>query len=143
MVTNSHKPNGSSPISNHRRVRTLGVGAAVLAALAVWAAAVPLLGVDLLVRPGGGTAQTVGASAVVTAILVASGLGWALLALLEHYTRRARAIWTGVALVAMLLSLLGPLTGGVTTAATTALMLMHLAVGAILIPVLRHSSPTR
>jgi hypothetical protein len=126
------------------RARALGVVGAVLAALAVWTAAVPLLGVDLLVRPGGGAAQAVGPGSVVFASLIASLLGWALLALLEHRTgrARARAIWTAVALVAMPLSLGAPITAGVTTAAAVTLTLMHLAVGAVLISVLRLSPPT-
>jgi hypothetical protein len=124
---------------NPRRSRALGVVGAVLAALAVWTAAVPLLGIDLLVRPGGGPAQAVGPGSVVIASLIASLLGWALLALLEHRTVRARAIWTASALVAMLFSLGGPITAGVTTAAAVTLTLMHLAVAAVLITVLRPS----
>jgi hypothetical protein len=77
------------------------------------------------------------------ASLIASLLGWALLALLERRTDLARAIWTGVALVVVLLSLGAPLTGGITTAAAVTLTLMHLAVAAVLITVLPLSSPTR
>jgi hypothetical protein len=48
-----------------------------------------------------------------------------------------------VAIVVVLLSLGGPLTSGTTAAAKVTLALMHLAVAAVLIPVLRRSSPTR
>lgn len=144
MTTTSNRERVTSlPARRRIRARALGVAGAVLAALAVWTAAVPLLGVDLLVRPGGGRPQTVGPDSVVMASLIASLLGWALLALLEHRTARARTIWTAVALVVVLLSLGAPLTGGVTTAAAVTLTLMHLAVAAVLITVLPLSSPTR
>ncbi|HZJ05567.1 MAG TPA: DUF6069 family protein [Nocardioidaceae bacterium] len=96
--------------SSTRRVRTraFSVASAALASLAVWTIAVPLLGIDLFVRPGGGSPQTVGAGTVVAVSLIASLLGWALLALLERRTSRARAIWTGAAVAALLLSLGGP-----------------------------------
>jgi len=144
MTTTSNRERVTSlPARQRIRARALGVAGAVLAALAVWTAAVPLLGVDLLVRPGGGRTQTVGPGSVVIASLIASLLGWALLALLEHRTGRARTIWTAVALVVVLLSLGAPLTGGITTTAAVTLTLMHLAVAAVLITVLPLSSPTR
>jgi hypothetical protein len=124
------------------RARAVAVAGATLAALGVWAVAVPLLGADLLVRPGGGSAQRVGAGAVAAASLIPALLGWALLALLERRTARARPVWTGVAVVVLLLSLGGPLTAGTTTASKAVLVLMHLAVGAVLIPALRRSSTT-
>jgi len=120
----------------------LGVIGAVIAALATWAVAVAILGVDLLARPGSGSAHSVGATAVVSSSLIASLLGWALLALLEHRTSSARAIWTGVALVVLLLSLGGPLTAGVTAGDKAALAVLHLAVGAVLISTMRRSSPS-
>ena len=124
------------------RVRALAVVGAAFVALAVWAAAVPLLGADLLVRPPGGSPQPVGPGSIVGASLIASALGWALLALLERRTVRARTIWTGLALVVVLLSLAGPLTAGTTAAGKVVLALMHLAVAALVIPALRRSSPT-
>ncbi len=131
------------PARGRARPRALAVLGASVAALAVWAVAVPLLGVDLLVRPGGGTPQTVGAPAIMSVSLMASLLGWALLALLERVTARARPVWTAVAVAVLVLSLGGPVTGALTGAATVTLALMHLAVGAVLIPVLRGTSSTR
>src|SRR5688572_23882369 len=47
--------------------------------------------------------------------IVAGLLGWALLAILERFTRKARVIWTVIAVVVFLLSLSGPMSGtGVT-----------------------------
>ncbi len=124
------------------RVRALAVACAPLVALGVWTVAVPLLGADLPVRPGGGSPQMVGAGAVAAASLITALVGWALLALLEHRTARARPVWTAVALAVLLLSLGGPLTAGTTTASKAVLVLMHLTVGAVLIPALRRNSPT-
>jgi hypothetical protein len=144
-MTTTTKHEGVTYLPAHRRIqaRTLGVAGAVLAALAVWTSAVPLLGVNLLVRPGGGTTQHVGPGSVVIASVIASLLGWTVLALLEHRTSHARAIWTALAVVAVLLSLGAPLTAGVTTAAALTLTLMHLAVAAVLITVLPLGSSTR
>ncbi len=125
------------------RARALAVAAASLAALVVWVVAVPIGGVDLLVRPSGGAATAVGAGAVVSVSLLAGLLGWALLAMLERRIARARTIWTGSALVVLLLSLAGPLTAGTTPLVKAVLALMHLTIAAVLIPALRRTSATR
>ena len=131
------------PSNHHRtRLRMLGVAGAVLAPLALWSIAVPVVGVDLSVRPGGGSTQTVGAGAILAVSLLASLLGWALLAVLERRSARARNLWTGVAVAVLLTSLAGPLTGATTATSKTVLALMHLSLGAVLIPALRHSSTT-
>lgn len=122
-----------------RRVRALAVLAATAATLAVWATAVPLAGVDLVARSGG-TEQTVTPAAVGVSTVVAGLAGWALLALLERFTALARAVWTGSAVVVLLVSLLGPLGGAVGTAATLTLVAMHLVAAAVLVPVLRHTA---
>ena len=124
------------------RVRALAVAAASLGALVVWVVAVPVSGVDLLVRPRGGAATAVGAGAVVGVSLLAGLLGWALLAMLERRIARARTVWTWSALVVLLLSLAGPLTAGTTPLAKAVLALMHLTIAAVLIPALRRTSPT-
>jgi Family of unknown function (DUF6069) len=68
--------------------------------------------------------------------------GWALLALLARFTARARTIWTAIAVLFALLSLAGPLSILATTEANVlALALMHLAVAAVLIPILAGTSP--
>lgn len=127
------------------RTRGLAVLGAVLAALAVWVIAVPLLGVDLRVSmsPGGSDVQTVSTPFVVAASLLVSLLGWALLALLERRTARAATIWTVVAAVVLLLSLGSPLSSGTTAATKVTLALMHIAVAAVLIPTLRSTTRSR
>jgi hypothetical protein len=125
------------------RTRALGVGGAVLAAVAVWVVAVPILGVHLLVRFGSGAAETVGVDYVVGASLIASLLGWGLLAVLEKHTSRPQAIWTFVAVVVLLVSLSLPLTVATTAASKTVLALMHVAAAAVLIPVMRRGAAAR
>lgn len=117
-----------------RAARALGVTGAVLAAVAVWTVADPVLGIELLVEMDA-EPQPVGVEAVVASSLVAGLAGWGLVALLERVTARARRVWTVTALVGLMLSLLGP-PAAVTTAATVALAAMHLAVAVVLIPTL-------
>ncbi len=74
--------------------------------------------------------------------LLASLMGWGLLAALERFgARRARAIWTGVAAAVLAVSFL-PFTGdGMDGGTRLSLALMHLAVAAVLIPGLGGTSP--
>jgi Family of unknown function (DUF6069) len=124
------------------RALSVGVGGAVAAAVAVWVVAVPLLGLHLIVRFGNGSPETVGVDFVIGASLIGSLLGWALLALLETRTTRARRIWTVLAIAVLLVSLSLPLSAGVAGATKAALALMHVAIAAVLIPTLRRSSAT-
>jgi predicted permease len=124
------------------RTRVLGIAGAVIAAVVVWAIAVPLLGTHLIVRFGTGSPETVGLDYVIGATVLASLLGWGLLALLERRTARARTIWTAVAIVAVLASLSLPLTASVAVSTKVTLAVMHVAVAAVLIPaLLRESRP--
>ncbi|NMH98323.1 hypothetical protein HF526_13520 [Pseudonocardia sp. K10HN5] len=115
--------------------RALVVAAAPVAALAVWALAGPVAGVDLDVVAGGAI-RSVGAAAVAGSALLAGLAGWALLALLERTVDRPRRIWTVVAVGLLVVSLLSPLSAALTLAAGIALAAMHLATGAVLIPLL-------
>ncbi|MGP4102922.1 DUF6069 family protein [Nonomuraea sp. KM90] len=115
-----------------RRLLLTVIGAPA-AALAVWALAVPVAGTALTVRMGSGT-PTVGPVSVVAASLLAGLASWALLAVLERFTSRPSRIWTIIALVVLALSLFGPLGIAVGIAATLGLVLLHLVVGAVLVP---------
>jgi len=119
--------------------RAVTVAAAVLLALAVWVVAVPVLGVDLRVTPGGAEAQTVGAVSVLVVSLLAGLAGWVLLAVLVRVTRRARRWWTGFAVALLVVSLTGPLTSAVGAAAKTVLVVLHLVVGVVLLVGFRRS----
>jgi hypothetical protein len=123
------------------RARLVAVAGAVSAALAVWVVVEVIAGVDLRApAPGGGGTHDVGPLTVVVPSLVAASAGWALLAGLERFTRRARAIWAPVAIVVLVLSLGGPLPAtGISTANQVALAAMHVAVAVTLIPLLMRS----
>src|SRR5687767_14391663 len=109
--TNSDVTTTSSTALQRLVQRLATAAAAVAGAVLVWLLAVPVAGMDLLVRPGQGAEQHVGVASVALVSLLASLLGWGLLAALERlWPRRARTIWTTVALVVLLLSLAGPLT---------------------------------
>jgi hypothetical protein len=132
--------------STRLRQRLLVVGAAVLAALLVWIIAVPVLGVDLRgpAGPGSTTTQPVVLPAVIALSLGASLAAWALLAVLERVTGRARYIWNVVAVAVLIISYGGPLLGaGVPTASRITLALMHSAVGGVLLARLPRTSTAR
>jgi hypothetical protein len=81
---------------------------------------------------------------VVISAAAASLAGWGLLAVLERFTARARTVWTVIAALAMLVSLGAPLSGtGITGANRAWLALMHVAVGAVFIPLLARTSRSR
>jgi hypothetical protein len=121
--------------ARRRRTRVLAVLGAAAASLAVWAIAGPLADVELRVHVGSGV-QHVGPATVIAASVLA-GLGaWTLLAVLERFTPRARAVWTPNTLIALALSLAGPLSSGATTAAKLALAGMQVATAAVLVAAL-------
>lgn len=122
------------------RTRAFGVVGAVMANVALWVIEVPILGLHLDIRFGTSPAQTIAVGFVIGATLSASLLGWALLAVIERRTPRARTIWTAIAAVALLASLSLPLYAGIAGSTKIALALMHLAAAAILIPTLRATS---
>lgn len=128
----------------HRALSRAGVTLfAVGTAVAIWAVAVHVLDVDVRSPAMGETpASEVTAAQVAVASLAAALAGWGLLATLERLTRRPRLIWTAIAGVVLLLSLGAPLSGeGIGAGSQTVLALLHLAVGAVLIPGMLH--PTR
>ncbi|WP_219415714.1 DUF6069 family protein [Pseudonocardia nigra] len=131
MTTTSTTSTAPSPL----RRRALAVLGGTATALAVWAVAVPVAGVDLLARTGPEPAP-VAAGAVAVAALVTGLAGWALLAVLERTTARPGRIWRVLATAVLLLSLLGPLAQGVGAAAVATLAALHVVVGAVLIPLL-------
>jgi len=59
---------------------------------------------------------------------------------LERRTSRARTIWTGIAVLAVLASFSLPLFAGVSTSTKVTLAIMHVAVAAVLIPAMRRGS---
>ena len=131
--------------ASRRRARLVAVVAAVGAALALWAVVELVFDHDLRGPvAGAATVLDVGPAQVLAGSLLAALAGWGLLALLERFTARARDLWAVIAVVFMIGSLGGPLSGtGVTTADRWALVGLHLVVGAVLIPLLYRTSPGR
>jgi hypothetical protein len=128
-----------APRLTRRRSRLVGVGAAVFGALAIWVAAVPVLGVEPTVESWDGGTMTVGLGLVVITSAAAALAGWATLAALERLARRPGPIWVTGATLALLASLGMPASAAVSTAAMVTLIAMHLVVGAVLIPTLLRS----
>ena len=129
----------SSPARSTVRARLAAVAGATLAAALVWLVAVPLLDLTITVPegPGSTTRASLGLGLVVVTALVASLAGWALLALLERFTRRAASVWTGVALVVLVVTM--PYAAGFTVTERVVLGAMHLAVAAVVVPALRRT----
>jgi hypothetical protein len=96
-----------------------------------------------LLRFGAGHTQTIAVGQVIGVTLAASLLGWLLLAQLERRTPHARLLWTTISLVALAVSLALPLAAATTSSAVTGLIVMHLTVGAAVIPVMAHTARTR
>jgi len=125
--------------ATRHRHRAVVTALAAVAALGLWAVAAVGSDTDLQALRQGDL-HVIGPGAVVITATVAALAGWAVLALLERFTARARTIWTGVALAALLASLGGPLSGGVGTGSKVVLALMHLVVGAVVIVGLRQTT---
>ena len=143
----SHLLASASATPGHSgRPRLAGVAGAVAAAV----------GVSLVVRYGVGTqlrtpgfasmqdsaSLTVGF--VLAASTVASLAGWGVVTLIERVTRRPRRAWITTGLLVTIVSLSAPLSGhGITATERLALVCMHLAVAAVLIPVFASTKLTQ
>lgn len=123
----------SHPITADRRVRRAAavVGAAVVNA-ALWGVATAF-GVDFVLSDSMGTAViTLPAAVIATAIF--GLLGWGTLALLERFTRHARAVWVWLAVAVAALSVVPIFLEQATVGTQIALTVLHLAVPGVLIP---------
>jgi hypothetical protein len=117
-------------------------GGALVAALA-WIVEVPLLGIHLNFRFGTGHTQAIAIGQVIGVAVAASLLGWLLLALLERRTAHARLLWTTIALATLAASLALPLAVATTTSAVAGLIVMHVTVGAVVIPAMARTTRSR
>jgi Family of unknown function (DUF6069) len=125
------------------RARALCAAGGALAAALAWIVEVPLLGIHLNFRFGAGHIQTIAIGQVIGVAVAASLFSWLLLALLERRTPHARLIWTTIALAVLAASLALPLTVATTSSAVTGLIVMHLTVGAVVIPAMAHTARAR
>jgi hypothetical protein len=118
------------------RFRLLAVGIAVVVALAIWGIAA-LAGIELKVTsPFVGT-LTIGALLTIAGALPLALAAWGVLVLLERRTERARTIWTRIAIAVLVLSLPPLLFLDATVTTKLILAIMHVAVGLVLILMLR------
>lgn len=126
-------PTGA-PAQTRRTSRAVAAGSAAVGAFLVWLVADPLLGVDFEVTRSG-TTTVVGPVMVFLMALGAGLVGWAFLALVERFTASARRTWLITASVVLLLSFVMPFNSGeISAGAKVSLLLMHVVVGAVLIP---------
>lgn len=125
----------SSLKTNRLPIVALTVGMAAL----VWAI-LRMIGVDLEVTWGPTTRQ-VDIVSVVLSSLVMAFLAWAFLAQLERRTANPLRMYTIVASIVLVLSLPSPLVQAITWSDGLGLVLLHLTVGAVLIPGLRRTGP--
>jgi predicted permease len=131
------------PDIKHSRSRALCTAGGALAAALAWIVEVPLLGIHLNVRFGTGHIQAIAIGQVIGVTVAASLLGWLLLARLERRTPHARRLWTIFALAVLAASLALPLAAATTTSAAAALIVMHLSVGAAVIPAMAYTARAR
>ncbi len=96
---------------------------------------------ELPVAKINGDPQTINVAMVIGVTALVGIIAWGLLAILERMMphARARTIWTVVALVVFLLSLLGPLGSAENTSSKIVLACMHIGAAATIIPLLRRS----
>jgi hypothetical protein len=132
----------AGPDIKQGRTRALCVASGALAAALAWIVEVPLLGIHLNYRIGTHL-QTIAVGQVIGVTVAASLLGWLLLALLERRTPHARPIWTTIAVAALASSLALPLAVATTTSAVAGLIVMHVIVGAAVIPAMARTARAR
>ncbi len=134
----------SSTPSSTVAPRIRAVGLATLAAAGVWTVAKLAPGIDVA-APSFDASDPVdlGLGPVVVSSLLATLVGWAVLAVLERFTIRSNAIWTGAALAFTVFSLGGPLSGsGVDVSQRIVLVLLHLVVAAVYVALIRRTMAT-
>ncbi|TAN29491.1 MAG: hypothetical protein EPN30_02450 [Actinomycetota bacterium] len=149
MTVNKTSREFQSAIKPHhpaRWARPTGVTGGAVAAVLTWTIARFGAGLHLRTPAFSGSAHPASLSANLAffvAILVAAA-GWALLVGLEHWTKHPRRLWLSAGGIAFAVSLAGPLSGhGVSAADRLGLVCMHVAVAAVVLPVLAVSSSPR
>ena len=137
MTLTAPAPTTDTPASRgraavRRRRRALGIVLALVVTLAVWLVG-HLAGADYWITDSQGTVRI---DMLVTAqVTVVLGLvGWGVLALLERLGRHGTTVWTVLAVVVVAASMIPVVLVEATTATRLALVAVHLAVGAVLVP---------
>ena len=129
------------PAPSAARNRRIGRATALVGTAAViavlWAIGAAL-GVDYVLSDSMGTA-VIGLPVAVAAAAVFALLGWGALAMLERFTRHGMTIWTVLAVGVALLSVVPVFLEEATAGTHAALTVLHLAVAAVLIPLVRRT----
>jgi hypothetical protein len=130
---------GAATAPDHR-LRALAVCSALLTTGLLWLAS-QALGVTLMIDlQNGKPPQLFGPVFLLSFTLLFSLLGWGTLVILEHLTRWALPLWTGLGVV-VLVGSLEPITSvGATGSAKAVLATIHLSVAAVLITAMRRSA---
>ncbi len=139
LTATTHAAPGTSQI----RTRALPAAAGAAAAAIAWVIEVPLLGVRLSIRFGAMHPQVIAPGQIIGAALVAGLAGWLALAVLDRRARRPRTAWTVTAVAVLAVSLALPLVAATTTAAAAGLVVLHLTVGASVIPAMARTARAR
>ena len=124
------------------QTRALAIVAAIVVNVVVLVAA-RLANGEYPVATVGSDDQTIGFAQVAIVTGLVGLVAWGLLALLERMTAQAKTIWTVIAGIVLVLSLLGPIGSGVGTASQVALALMHIGAAATIVPLMRRTIATR
>jgi hypothetical protein len=88
----------------------------------------------------GGSEQIIGFAQVIIVTTLVGLLAWGLLGVLERATTRAKTIWTVIAMIFLVLSLLGPLGGGADTMSKVVLACIHIGAAAPIIFLMRRTT---
>ena len=128
-----------------RSDRAVAVIATIIGPMLVWLVATVGFGQQLYSPGFGGTApQELSIWLVAATAGIAALAGAGVLALIERFSRRPAQVWLVVSTAVLIVSLGAPLSGeGIDTANKLALASMHLAAGAVLIPLLFRSARLR
>ena len=146
-ATTAATPTGPDTTGNGaaapRRTRAAAIAGGAVAAAVVWLLAVPLADADLLVAMPGGDVEELALPMVLGAAVLQPLVGWGILALLERAAPRARTIWLVLVAVVLVVSGINAAVAAENTATAVWLNVLHLAVAAVVVPVLARTSPRR
>ncbi|MBA9003503.1 DUF6069 family protein [Thermomonospora cellulosilytica] len=133
----------STAVSRRRLTRAAAIAGAMLTASVLYLAG-RAAGADFVLSDPG-TGETSSLTLVhMSGVAAQCGLlGWAVLALLERLTRHARTIWTALAAAVLALSFAPIWLLQVAADTRVMLMIIHVAVAAALLPMLRPSPSAR
>ena len=125
-----------------QQIREMAIVAAIVVNVIILVVGRLAIG-EFPVATAGEGERTVGFGQVILMTGMSGLIAWGLLAILERTTSRAKTIWTAIAVIAFLLSIVGPIDGGVDTASKIVLVLMHVGAAATIIPLMRRTVATR